>query len=225
MFEEIPYEEKVKQYALFELNDILHQIDRQHFPERYQLVAEEIERRKATQPQASSAARPHETAPGKTSIAAMLSDLIQPVSGKKAVRVEYTNAWYFWSLLLFVTVLLIFNILPLIDLENTAQRVPRLIAAFLQAGVILFSLMKRPAALFFTRFWASLQVLALLLLLTLFTGAEMTFLTALIGIPDVLTDLWSEGNTYLIITVVFHTLLGLAYCALTDVCVRPVFEE
>jgi hypothetical protein len=46
MEEEIVYQQEIKQYSLDELMDVLHHIDRQKFPKRFQIVVEEIKKRK-----------------------------------------------------------------------------------------------------------------------------------------------------------------------------------
>jgi hypothetical protein len=47
MLDEIPYHERIKNYTMDDLIDVITHIDRDNYPDRYSLVLQEIEKRAA----------------------------------------------------------------------------------------------------------------------------------------------------------------------------------
>jgi len=63
MPDEIPYHERIKSYTLDDLIDVITHIDRDNYPDRYDLVLQEIEKRSAAlkTPPGQGAEKPAET--------------------------------------------------------------------------------------------------------------------------------------------------------------------
>jgi len=55
---DMPYQERVKQYSLETLVDVKHHIDKEKYPDRYDLILQEIAKRKAIQQKAREASQP-----------------------------------------------------------------------------------------------------------------------------------------------------------------------
>jgi hypothetical protein len=47
MADDIPYHERIKDYSLDDLVDVITHIDREHYPDRYELVLREMDKRRA----------------------------------------------------------------------------------------------------------------------------------------------------------------------------------
>jgi hypothetical protein len=66
MADDIPYHERIKGYSLEDLVDVITHIDRDHYPDRYELVLREMDKRRAEmQPPPEKAALPDPESSGR----------------------------------------------------------------------------------------------------------------------------------------------------------------
>ena len=210
------YPDTIRQYESWELDDILHNVDRAKFPERYQIVMDEIDRR-AEERKAENAEqedpsidftplnKPH-------TIRELISDLLQPVKTKKAIGVQYTNETFLWILVGLIPIFSILEALVGLGIESLWVRIGVLSALIAQFFIIFTAFLKRPSVIFFMKFWSA----------TLVICGSVIFIIGVVGFVFVdrsasVYVAFLQGGVILAI--------GVVYFAFAEKCITPVFED
>ena len=224
MDDHTPYTETIKQYENWELDDILHHVDRSKFPERYQIVVDEIARRVEEQKIQSSGQENASTgitlAKHPNTIREHVSDLLQPVKGKKAVGVRYNNDPFLWILTCVFVFVALCEALIAFAADSGMIRVGASFILTLLIFIILTAFLKRPSVVFFMKFWSAILVM--------YSFVNIRGLT--ISFRETVLQNDQNGTLALLdlsVVITMSTILGIGIVsfAFAEKCIVPLFDD
>ena len=222
--EHASYAETIKQYENWELDDILHHVDRTKFPERYQVLVNEISRRVEEQKTVSSGQENVPTgitvAKHPNTIREHVWDLLQPVKGKRAVAVRYTNNPFLWTLTGVLVILALCEVLIILAADSGNIRVGASFILALQVLIIFTACLKRPSVVFFMKFWSGILVL--------YSFVNIRGLTS--SFSETVLQNAPNGDLALLdlsVVITMSTILGIGIVsyAFAEKCIIPLFND
>lgn len=222
MDDHAPYANTISQYASYELDDILHNIDRAKFPERYQLVMQEISRRAKDRAAVENFAGPVDppatplAKPG--TIRELISDLVQPVEGKKAIGVTYTNNLLQRTILAIMAVVAVPEIIVLSRADGSFLPAATVILLAVQFFSIGAALTKRACTAFCLKFWAAFLVVYVAVNVRVVAGHLATAVGA-----DAISGTASIWSAELMAPICASVIIAAVMFAFAESCIRPVF--
>jgi hypothetical protein len=218
------YTKTIGQYASYELDDILHNMDRARFPERYELVMQEISRRaksRASVEQSTSTVNPSAPPLEKPhTIRELISDLVQPVEGKKAIGVTYTTDLLLWTVLALMAVIAIPEVIVFAGTEGNILRAATVLILAVQFQAIGAALMKRACTAFCLKFWAVFLVIYVAANVRVVVGELVSVVGA--GALEDTASIWSAE---LMVPIAVSVIIAVALFAFAERCIRPVFTD
>mgnify|MGYP006865050098 CR=1 FL=1 len=152
------YANTIERYTSAELDEILHNVDRARFPERYEMVVDLLARRAQASPAGLQKPQREAVSQKPQSIRELIDDLVQPIEGRKARSVTFASDLAFWGILGLLLACAVPETYILWDTSGTALRLATGLLMAVQLHAIVSAGLKRPCTSFCLKSWAVLLV-------------------------------------------------------------------